>query len=356
MLATVDLQQIQNTLVTNIIIIIIFILFILPITWLIIYLKQGNSISFRFSLVFIGFAAYSVISFLIVQYACISLGNNYYPLLITAVGQEIVIMLLIIYFIWKTIINPLQRMVEVNDSIAKGNLNVKLPTYHRKDEIGKIIESNSTLLTYLRSNLREITFFSTKMNDITKRFSESYNQLNSSSRNITEVAQQISEGATVQNKLALETVKSSELLQDKFEETIQSTVTSTNAINSIAEQVSMLSLNASIEAARAGEYGRGFTVVAENIRTLADDSKKIVANVHQAIDTLYVTLTESIHDINMSTEKISSVSEETLENVKEATQATLDQIDSMENMSKGSVELEMYASKLAEMTRYFKID
>ena len=81
MLAMVNLQQVQNTLLNNIIIIFILILIIPPIFWLSIYSKQGNSISFRFSVVFIGFAAYSVLAFLIVQYASISFGYNYYPFL-----------------------------------------------------------------------------------------------------------------------------------------------------------------------------------------------------------------------------------------------------------------------------------
>ena len=356
MLAMVNLQQVQNTLLNNIIIIFILILIIPPIFWLSIYSKQGNSISFRFSVVFIGFAAYSVLAFLIVQYASISFGYNYYPFLAFMVALEIIIMLIIIFFIWKTIIKPLNIIVALNESIAAGNLAITIPNYTRKDEIRKILHSNKILLKYLTSSLQEIASFSVKMNDITNNFSYSYEQLNQSSKNISEVALVISEGATKQNKLALETVKSSESLQEKFEETIQTTIISTNAINSIAEQVSMLALNASIEAARAGEYGRGFTVVAENIRRLADDSKKIVTNVHQAIDTLYVTLTESIHDINMNTDTISSVSRKTLESIKEATSATLDQQDSMENMSRGSIELAMYASKLADMTKHYKFE
>ena len=356
MLSTVDLQTIENTLLTNIITIFVLVCLIAPIFLLVIYLKQGNSISFRLSFVFIAFSAYSVLAFLFVQYLSILQVDYYYPILVLAVLIDIILMIAIFYLLWKTIIKPLNNIVGIYESLAQGDLTAELQSDNiRKDEIGKLQEANNTVVTYLKNNLQEIGIFATKMNEIASNFSSSYQQLNETSKDISSVNQQISTGATYQNQLALETVKNSEKLQEQFEETIQSTVSSTNAINSISEQVSMLSLNASIEAARAGEYGRGFTVVAENIRKLSDDTKKIVSNVHEAIDKLYSTLTESIHDINMSTEKISKVSKETLEGIKQTTQATFDQHESMENMSNGAKELAGYAEKLEKITKYYKI-
>ena len=349
------MQQIQNTLLLNITIIVLSIVIIAPIILLSLYYKQGNSISFRVTFIYIEFAAYSVTAFLVVQYASIFLTNSYFLLLAIALGVQVIVTGLIMYFISKTIVKPLNQLVAGNEAMSKGDLTLKLPNYTRKDEIGKLIQSNNALLTYLKINLQEINSFAFKMDELASGFSDSYNQLHNSSKDISSIAHQISKGAMEQNNLAKETARNSESLQTNFEETIQSTIQSTNAINSIAEQVSMLSLNASIEAARAGEYGRGFTVVAENIRKLADDSKKIVVNVHEAIDKLYVTLTESIHDITMSTGKITSVSQETLEGITQSTKATNDQLDTMENMAKGTQELANYSAKLARMTNYYKI-
>ena len=162
-------------------------------------------------------------------------------------------------------------------------------------------------------------------------------------------------------ELSGQTIQQSKEMQkdmDTLLEIIKHMNEAISGINAISSQTNLLALNASIEAARAGEAGRGFAVVAEEIRQLAEETQKMTADMDEFVKRIQAaseqssnSVSRTIGDLSVVTEKIKNVWEINDENQKHVSRVN-DSISSLaavsEEISSSMVEMETQAVNIKE--------
>ena len=164
-------------------------------------------------------------------------------------------------------------------------------------------------------------------------------QADQSSAHGNEVVHQTSEGIS---RLAAEVNQAAQVIRklNEYSENIGSIL---DVISSISEQTNLLALNAAIEAARAGEHGRGFAVVADEVRQLAQRSQEATGQIHGMIEQLQQGVEESVTVIERSHKE----AEKTVEQTEAARLALQEITEAMRRISDMSAQI---ASAAEEQT------
>lgn len=285
------------------------------------------------------------------------------------------------------LVEAMEKVTQISQDIAGGNLQVEVRARSERDELMKAIASMAKKLTDVVRDVREssdtvaagaqqISASAEQLSQGATEQSSSIQQVSSSLEEMSSNIKQNAENATQTEKIAIKAASDAQeggKAVGRTVEAMKQIAGKIGIIEEISRQTNLLALNAAIEAARAGEHGKGFAVVASEVRKLAERSQKAAGEITELSGTSVEVaeragelLAKILPDVQKTAElvqEISAASREQdvgAEQINKAVQQ-LDQViqqnaSAAEETSSTTEELAAQAERMQDTIAFFRLE